>query len=462
MSARPGPERTADGGDATTRPAADSVDEAVDDSVDEAVGEAVVGTDPVVEAPDAVEEDEPAGDDVEGDDPDDATAEVAVDDEGDADDGAVEDDADDHEEDADDDADDEETAQVAEPVVGDAEAAEDGPVELLESGDVDDPGLDEEVEDASDELDEDADEDQDEGEREDQEEDADEDEDEARVSADFTADVADDPLVVAPAPLSGPPLSGPPLPGPRPFPRDPADAARRRLRRALVPRLTRSQLLAAAVCASLGFAVAVQVNQAQEQSLSSLRQADLITVLDNVTQEGARLEDQAASLRQTLDQLRSSSDNAPAAREAAQTRLDALGVLAGTLPATGPGIELDITDPQAAVQANDLLETVQELRDAGAEAMQIGSVRVVARTAFVDVGGGMLIDKQLVRPPYRLVAIGDPQTLSAALEIPGGVLEVLRGRGGRGTVRTQSAVTVSALLPQRAPQYARPATSPSP
>ena len=263
--------------------------------------------------------------------------------------------------------------------------------------------------------------------------------------------------VAVPAPV--PADARPPT---RPFPPDPADAARRRLSRALAPRLTRSQLLAAGVCAVLGFAGAVGVNQAQDQNLSSLRQSDLITVLDNVTQEGARLEDQAASLRQTLEQLRSSSDNAPAARQAAQTRLDALGVLAGTLPATGPGIELEIVDPRAAVQANDLLETVQELRDAGAEAMQIGSVRVVARTAFVDVDGGMLIDKQVVRPPYRLVAIGDPQTLSAALEIPGGVLEVLRGRGGQGTVRNQPSVTVSALLPLRVPQYARPAPSPAP
>jgi len=213
------------------------------------------------------------------------------------------------------------------------------------------------------------------------------------------------------------------------------------------------------VCAALGFAVVVQVNQAQVQNLSSLRQSDLITVLDNITQESARLDDQAASLRATLDQLRSSSDSAPAARQAAQSRLDTLGVLAGTLPAAGPGIELDIADPQAAVQANDLLETVQELRDAGAEAMQLGPVRVVARTAFVDVGGGMLVDRQLVRPPYRLLAIGDPQTLSAALEIPGGVLEVLRGRGGQGTVRTPTAVTVSAVLPLKAPQYARPAAA---
>jgi uncharacterized protein YlxW (UPF0749 family) len=219
-------------------------------------------------------------------------------------------------------------------------------------------------------------------------------------------------------------------------------------------------LLAAAVCALLGFAVVVQARQAQVASLSSLRQSDLLTVLDNVTQESARLDDQVGSLQQTLDRLRSSSGNSPAARAAAQERLDTLGVLAGTLPATGPGIELDISDPHAAVNATDMLETVQELRDAGAEAMQIGSVRVVARTALLDDQSGMLVDRTVVTPPYRLLAIGDPQTLGAALEIPGGVLEVLRNKGAQGTVHSESTVTITALLQPRAPQYARPASSP--
>jgi len=238
-----------------------------------------------------------------------------------------------------------------------------------------------------------------------------------------------------------------------------SDAARRRLLSALVPRFSRAQLLAGGVCALLGFAVVVQARQAEVASLSSLRQSDLITVLDNATQETARLDAQAADLQRTLARLQSSTDGAPAARQAAQSRLDTLGVLAGTLPATGPGIELEISDPKAAVNATDLLETIQELRDAGAEAMQLGPVRVVARTALLDdsATSGLLVDRTVLSPPYRLLAIGDPQTLAAALQIPGGVLEALRNKGGQGTVRTLQAVSVTAVVTQRPPQYARPA-----
>jgi uncharacterized protein YlxW (UPF0749 family) len=155
--------------------------------------------------------------------------------------------------------------------------------------------------------------------------------------------------------------------------------------------------------------------------------------------------------------MRSSTDRSPAALKAAQDRLDALGVLAGTVASTGPGIELDISDAKGAVNSTDILETVQELRDAGAEAMQIGSIRVVASTSFVDDPSGLLVDGTLLTPPYKMLVIGDPQTLGAALEIPGGVLEVLRNKHGEGTVHQVQTVSITALRQLAAPQYARPA-----
>jgi uncharacterized protein YlxW (UPF0749 family) len=223
------------------------------------------------------------------------------------------------------------------------------------------------------------------------------------------------------------------------------------------PRISRGQLLAAALCALLGFALVVQVRQTQEQGLESLRQTDLVNVLDNVTQEAQRLEDDSAALQSTLDRLSSGSGNSQAAQEAARQRLEVLGILVGTLPAVGKGIELTIEDPRGEVNASVLLDTLQELRDAGAEAVQIGDVRVVASTSFVDVAEGVKVDDTVLQRPFRLKVIGDPATLSSALDIPGGVLEVLRGKGATGRVTRPATVRVDALRPLRPPQYAQPA-----
>jgi uncharacterized protein YlxW (UPF0749 family) len=227
------------------------------------------------------------------------------------------------------------------------------------------------------------------------------------------------------------------------------------------PRLTRAHLLAGLLLGLLGFSLVVQARQTQSENLSTLSQSELVRVLDDVTTRAERLDEEARRLQQTSEQLRSGSDRAAAAEKATRARLEVLGILAGTLPAQGRGITLVITDPQNAVGAPQLLDTVQELRDAGAEAIQLGTVRVVAGTSFVDApggSGGVVVDGTTLRPPYTFTVIGDPQTLETALDIPGGVLETLRRDDARGTVRTDAELTVDAIHEVDRPEFAVPQT----
>jgi uncharacterized protein YlxW (UPF0749 family) len=224
----------------------------------------------------------------------------------------------------------------------------------------------------------------------------------------------------------------------------------------------RGSALVAALLAVLGFAVVVQTRQTQEDGLQSLRQSDLVRIFDNLQQRSTRLDEEAQSLQEEQQRLQSGTDRTAAAEQAARRRLEVLGILAGTLRATGPGIRLTITDPENRVSAAMLIDTVQELRDAGAEAIQVGDVRVVASTSFVDGPDGVMADGQDLRPPYEFVAIGDPATMRSALDIPGGVLETLRSGGAEGTVEPGTELTVTALRQVKPPEYARPAPARSP
>ena len=239
---------------------------------------------------------------------------------------------------------------------------------------------------------------------------------------------------------------------------------RRRLLAAWRPRATRAQLLAGLLCAVLGFALVVQVQQNQTGNLSTLRQSDLLVILDTVTKRSRSLEDQAQRLEQQRAQLQSGVDRAGAAQQAALQQLAAYEILTGTQPAEGPGIQLDIADPQVTVSAVTLLDAVEELRNAGAEAMQIGDVRIVASTSFADdpQRRGVLVDQQLVRPPYRVLVIGDPATLAPALEIPGGVLDALKQVNATGTQQRLATVEVRAVHTLAPLAYARPAPAPPP
>jgi uncharacterized protein YlxW (UPF0749 family) len=87
---------------------------------------------------------------------------------------------------------------------------------------------------------------------------------------------------------------------------------------------------------------------------------------------------------------------------------------------------------------------------------------VVASTAFVDAGqpgsgAGVEVDGTTLAPPYRFLVIGDPGTLQTALEIPGGVLDVLDQRGAQGVITQDQSVDITSLRVTPSPRYARPA-----
>jgi len=222
------------------------------------------------------------------------------------------------------------------------------------------------------------------------------------------------------------------------------------------PRATKANALAALLAILLGFAVATQVRQNQVLGLESLRQADLVTILDNATQLSARLDQNARELQATRDELISGSTNGAVALTAAQERLDTLRVLAGTAQAHGPGIRMTISDPGAKVTPPLLLDAIEELRDAGAEAIQVGSVRVVTSSYFGQAGSGIEVDGTTVTDPYVILAIGDPQTMSSAMEIPGGLSENVRQLGASITITQSTELVVGALHTLREPRYARP------
>lgn len=241
----------------------------------------------------------------------------------------------------------------------------------------------------------------------------------------------------------------------------PSPSSWRRLARTAAPRLTKAQLLAAVLAVALGFAIATQVRQTSQGALESMRQEDLVQVLDDVTQRSVRLDQQVRALEAQRDQLASGAGSSQAAIDQARRRLDALRILAGTAPAQGPGIRITITDPQLKVTAPMLLDVLQELRDAGAEAVQYGPHRIVAGSWFSSAGTDLQVEGQSLARPIVILAIGDKQTLASAMSIPGGIVETVRRQNATARVEQLDTVRVDALHTSRSPRYARPLPDPT-
>jgi uncharacterized protein YlxW (UPF0749 family) len=223
---------------------------------------------------------------------------------------------------------------------------------------------------------------------------------------------------------------------------------------------SRGQIIAAILLAVVGFASVVQVQSNEaDDDYAGARQEDLVQLLNSLAAASQRTENEIAQLEQTRNSLRNDTESRRAALEQARQQADVLGILAGTLPAVGPGIVVTVRDPNGAVGTDQLLNGIEELRDAGAEAIEINdTVRVVAQTSFSDGENGVVIDDQQVTPPYTIEAIGDSHTLAGALDFTGGFIDVIEGDTVAGTVVVNevSTVEIATLSNVEQPQYANP------
>ncbi|HSP37446.1 MAG TPA: DUF881 domain-containing protein [Frankiaceae bacterium] len=155
-----------------------------------------------------------------------------------------------------------------------------------------------------------------------------------------------------------------------------------------------------------------------------------------VAQQGrvADLEGQVSRLRGDVEartQAQAGADVGVADATSAAARLSGP---AGLVPVTGPGLTVSLSDAPAqarsrplppgvppptaddlVVHQQDIQGVVNALWAGGAEAMTIMGQRVVATTAVRCVGNTLLLHGAVYSPPFVVKAIGDPTSLTAAL-----------------------------------------------
>lgn len=247
---------------------------------------------------------------------------------------------------------------------------------------------------------------------------------------------------------------------------DPDDAplsGRQRLLRALL-RPSRGQVVVAVLLSVLAFAAVTQVRatHVDEAEFAGYREQDLIDVLSALAGTTQRAEAEIQRLERTRDDLLSDSDRRKAALTQAREEAETLRILAGLVPVTGPGLRIVIGEESGTVSAQTLLDMVQELRTAGAEAIQVdGRVRLVAQSAFAPApggGSGIVIDRQELEAPYVFDVIGDPHNLEGALTFPNGPRKQVDNEGGTVDVEEFTSLEITAVRDVGDPEYAAPAT----
>lgn len=192
----------------------------------------------------------------------------------------------------------------------------------------------------------------------------------------------------------------------------------------------------------------------QPDYLRNARQEDLVRILDELTTREDDLAREVRRLESLATELQ--RGNEAAVIRDLEDRERALRVLSGTVGVAGPGLEIIVADPGINVSATVFFDLINELRDAGAEAISVNDARVVANTGISEITGGLQIGDRAVLPPYQVKVIGNPVTINTALKIPGGIFDVLKAAGAITNIREFEEVEITSVVSSRPQVNAQP------
>jgi len=181
-----------------------------------------------------------------------------------------------------------------------------------------------------------------------------------------------------------------------------------------------SRLSVAAVAALLGILAVGQLRgQAGVPGLSTLTVTELTQLIANVTAGNDQLRDEVADLTRQEAKLIESRDRGETTVGELAADLARIRAWAGLTPVSGQGIAITVNGAIAGVGIEEILN---ELRNAGAEAIAVDGVRVVAGVVVAGEAGSLSIANSALGESFEIRAIGSPQILTGTLTRTGGVI----------------------------------------
>ncbi len=139
------------------------------------------------------------------------------------------------------------------------------------------------------------------------------------------------------------------------------------------------------------------------------------------------------TLRSENDKLQKALGDRNSSAKLLNEGLDEAKAFAGLTDLQGPGVKVTLSDSRrratgedAIIHDTDVLKVTNELFAAGAEAIDVNGHRVVTSSSFRCVGPVIHVDGVPVASPVVIRAIGDPAALDGGLNLPLGVLALIR------------------------------------
>jgi uncharacterized protein YlxW (UPF0749 family) len=185
----------------------------------------------------------------------------------------------------------------------------------------------------------------------------------------------------------------------------------------------RNQLSLAIVAFLLGALVVVQLRSQQAgNGLDTLTTSELTVLVGNLNTRNDQLRTEVATTEAELSALQASDSRGDTSVGQLQSDLARLRAWSGLDPVAGPGVRITIT---GGIDGSSVQDLLNELRNAGAEAITIADTRVVTGVVVTGSPGAAQIDGVALGDGFDIDAIGAPDKLTGSLTRSGGVIAQL-------------------------------------
>ncbi len=191
-----------------------------------------------------------------------------------------------------------------------------------------------------------------------------------------------------------------------------------------------------ALCIVLGMLLALSLKTQRQAASEGIpnRWPALRTEFRNLKNENSKLLQDLADYKGRYEELLRKQAAGEASTETIESVLLSTKLLAGMVPAHGPGVVVTLTDSpkldpaetrqdvisQFMVHDSDIRAVTNELSASGAEAISINGQRLISTSSIRCVGAVVLVNSVQIAAPYVIKAIGKADVLEKALELPGG------------------------------------------
>ena len=172
------------------------------------------------------------------------------------------------------------------------------------------------------------------------------------------------------------------------------------------------------------------INNIDVDEIENMREDELRTALAEWKSEYQETTEEIETTKEKIQEYKDKIASDEETGELLEADLKNAKMLAGLTDVEGPGVIITITDNiEQQVTSVDLLDLINELNSAGAEAISINNQRVIAMTDIFDIENFVVVKEQRIASPYTIKAIGDITYLQSALSIKNGYIDKYKTNG---------------------------------